>query len=57
MIRPNPSGSLEAETTKHYGVEGVDPCPPRHGNRKGVVEKAIHYLTQGWWRTARVASI
>jgi hypothetical protein len=40
---------------KHYGV-GVDPCPPRHGNRKGVVEKAIHYLTQGWWRTARVAS-
>jgi transposase len=41
---------------KHYGVEGVDPCPPRHGNRKGVVEKAIHYLTQSWWRTARVAS-
>ena len=42
---------------KHYGVEGVDPCPPRHGNRKGVVEKSIHYLTQGWWRTARVASV
>jgi hypothetical protein len=41
---------------KHYGVEDVDPCPPRHGNRKGVVEKSIHYLTQGWWRTARVAS-
>ncbi|HTR71749.1 MAG TPA: IS21 family transposase [Mycobacteriales bacterium] len=40
---------------KHYGV-GVDPCPPRHGNRKGVVEKNIHYLTQRWWRTARVAS-
>jgi transposase len=40
---------------KHYGV-GVDACPPRHGNRKGVVEKAIHYLTQRWWRTARVAS-
>ena len=39
----------------HYKV-GVDPCPPRHGNRKGVVEKAIHYLTQHWWRTARVAS-
>src|SRR3954447_24847341 len=34
----------------------VDPCPPRHGNRKGVVEKAIDYLTQSWWRTARVAS-
>lgn len=40
---------------KHYGV-GVDPCPPRHGNRKGVVEKAIHYLTQRWWRTVRVGS-
>jgi len=45
-----------APVAKHYGVEGVDPCPPRHGNRKGVVEKSIHYLTQGWWRTARVAS-
>jgi transposase len=40
---------------KHYGVS-VDPCPPRHGNRKGVVEKAIDYLTQSWWRTARVGS-
>jgi transposase len=40
---------------KHYGI-GVDACPPRHGNRKGVVEKAIHYLTQRWWRTARVGS-
>ncbi len=44
-----------APVAKHYGV-GVDPCPPRHGNRKGVVEKAIHYLTQRWWRTARVSS-
>lgn len=44
-----------APIAKHYGV-GVDPCPPRHGNRKGVVEKAIHYLTQRWWRTARVLS-
>ena len=44
-----------APVAKHYGV-GVDACPPRHGNRKGVVEKAIHYLTQRWWRTARVAS-
>jgi transposase len=40
---------------KHYGV-AVDPCPPRHGNRKGVVEKAIDYLTQSWWRTAQVAT-
>ena len=44
-----------APVAKHYGV-GVDPCPPRHGNRKGVVEKSIHYLTQRWWRTAKVAS-
>jgi transposase len=41
---------------KHYGVI-VDPCPPRHGNRKGVVEKNIHYLTQRWWRTAEVATV
>lgn len=45
-----------APVAKHYGV-GVDPCPPRHGNRKGVVEKAIHYLTQRWWRTARAGSL
>ena len=41
---------------KHYGV-GVDPCPPRHPQRKGVVEKAIHYISQRWWRTATVASL
>ena len=41
---------------KHYGVTVV-PCPPRHGNRKGVVEKNIDYLTRRWWRTARVNSI
>ena len=35
---------------KHYGVKVV-PCPPRRGNRKGVVEKNIHFLTQRWWRT------
>lgn len=40
---------------KHYGVI-VDPCPPRHGNRKGVVEKNIHFLTQRWWRTADVST-
>jgi transposase len=44
-----------APVAKHYGV-GVDPCPARHGNRKGVVEKAIDYLTRRWWRTARVGS-
>jgi len=44
-----------APVAKHYGV-GVDPCPPRHGNRKGVVEKNIDFLTRRWWRTARVGS-
>jgi transposase len=42
-----------APVAKHYGV-GVDPCPPRRGNRKGVVEKAIHFMTQRWWRNARL---
>ncbi|MDE0439386.1 MAG: IS21 family transposase [bacterium] len=41
---------------KHYGV-GIDPCPPRRPNRKGVVEKAIHYIAQRWWRTAAVATV
>ena len=41
---------------KHYGV-GVDPCPPRRPNRKGVVEKAIHYIAQRWWRTAAVGTL
>ena len=57
VISPS-TGRLQrsfAPVAKHYGV-GVDACPPRHGNRKGVVEKAIHYLTQRWWRTARVGS-
>ena len=40
---------------KHYGA-AVDVCPPRRPRRKGAVEKAIDYLTQSWWRTARVAS-
>lgn len=44
-----------APVAKHYGVT-VDPCPARHGNRKGVVEKAIDYLTQSWWRTAAVST-
>lgn len=34
----------------HYGA-GVDICPGRHGNRKGVVEKGNHSLAQRWWRT------
>jgi hypothetical protein len=45
-----------APVAKHYGV-GIDPCPPRHGNRKGVVEATIKFITQRWWRTARVESL
>lgn len=45
-----------APVAKYYGV-GVDPCPPRRGNRKGAVEKSIHYLTQRWWRTAAVSTM
>jgi transposase len=39
-----------AAVAKYYQVE-VDVCPPRHGNRKGVVEKANHTAAQRWWRT------
>ena len=39
-----------AAVAKHYGVS-VAICPPRHGNRKGVVEKANDVAAQRWWRT------
>lgn len=39
-----------AAVGKHYGVH-VHLCPPRHGNRKGTVEKANHSAAQRWWRT------
>ncbi|HET9518468.1 MAG TPA: hypothetical protein VFO77_12145 [Actinoplanes sp.] len=39
-----------AGVAKYYAV-GVDICPPRRGNRKGVVEKANHAAAQRWWRT------
>ncbi len=39
-----------AAVAKYYGV-GVDICPSRRGNRKGVVEKANHSAAQRWWRT------
>ncbi len=44
-----------ANIAKHYGVE-IAVCPPRRAQRKGVVEKAIQYLTRSWWRTARVST-
>lgn len=52
VINPD-SGRVQASfapVAKHYGVTVV-PCPPRRGNRKGSVEKSIHYATQRWWRT------
>ena len=39
-----------AGVAKHYGV-AVAVCPPRRGNRKGVVEKVNHTAAQRWWRT------
>jgi transposase len=45
-----------APVAKHYGV-AVDPCPRRRANRKGAVEKSVHYTTQRWWRTAEVAEL
>jgi transposase len=34
----------------HYAVQ-IEICPPRRGNRKGVVEKANLSAAQRWWRT------
>ena len=45
-----------AQVARHYGVE-VWVCPPRRPQRKGVVEKAIQYVTRSWWRTAPVSSL
>lgn len=42
-----------ADVAKYYGV-AVDICPRGRAKRKGVVEAANRYLTQGWWRTAGV---
>jgi transposase len=45
-----------AELAKHYGVE-VAVCPPRRAQRKGVVEAAIKYITNSWWRSARITTM
>ena len=39
-----------AAVAGHY-PRGVKICPPRRGQRKGVVEKANHTAAQRWWRT------
>ena len=47
------SGAVTASfagVAKYYGVS-VAICPPRRGNRKGVVEKANHTAAQRWWRS------
>jgi transposase len=44
-----------ANLAKHYGVE-IAVCPPRRAQRKGVVEKAVQFTTNSWWRTARISS-
>ncbi|HEX8157395.1 MAG TPA: hypothetical protein VF526_08410 [Solirubrobacteraceae bacterium] len=44
-----------AALAKHYGAQ-IAVCPARRAQRKGVVEKAIQYLTRSWWRTAAVAT-
>lgn len=45
-----------ASLARHYGVE-VAVCPPRRPQRKGVVERAISYLTSSWWRSAAVSGL
>ena len=48
-----PTGRVTASfagVAKHYAVS-VAICPPRRGNRKGVVEKANDTAAQRWWRT------
>lgn len=47
------SGAVTASfagVAKYYEVS-VAICPPRRGNRKGVVEKANHTAAQRWWRS------
>jgi transposase len=45
-----------AQLAKHYGVD-VAICPPHRPQRKGVVEAAIKFIGQRWWRTARAVSM
>jgi transposase len=53
------SGRLQPSfvpVAKHYAVSVV-PCPPRRGNRKGSVEKSIHFATGRFWRTMTATTI
>jgi transposase len=58
VVDPN-TGKLQASfapVAKHYQVSVVA-CPPRRGNRKGSVEKSIHFATQRFWRTMTATTI
>lgn len=44
-----------AAMAKHYGAQ-IAICPANRPQRKGVVEKAIQYLTRSWWRSAPVST-
>jgi len=53
------SGRLQpsfVSVAKHYRVSVVA-CPPRRGNRKGSVEKSIHFATGRFWRTMTATTI
>jgi transposase len=44
-----------AQMAKHYGAD-VAVCPAHRPQRKGVVEAAIKFIGQRWWRTAKTDS-
>lgn len=45
-----------APVAKHYGASVVA-CPPRRGNRKGVVESAVRFATGRWWKSLSAITI
>lgn len=47
---------LVCGSAEHYRA-GIDLCRPMRPNRKGAVERAIHYIAQPWRRTAAVGSL
>jgi len=45
-----------ASVARYYGV-AVDVCPARRANRKGAVESRNRFITQRFWRSARVTDM
>ena len=39
-----------APVAKHYGCV-VEACPPRRGNREGLVGPSVRFVSGRWWRT------